>query len=246
MEDMMSMSQGNIAALVVAAGKGSRMGTQEHKQYLLLNGTPILVHTLLAFEQSPLIDMIVLVVGVDDLERCRRFAEQYGISKLSAVVAGGNERQESVWRGIQVIMDEAQYVFIHDGVRPFIQQELMIRMERALRAQRVDALVAAVAVKDTIKMANESATTDYQTIGQTLPRERLWAIQTPQAFRMQTIVDAHKQAIIDGYTGTDDAVLVERLGGVVHIVQGDYFNIKITTPEDLLLAEAIIHRGKNI
>jgi 2-C-methyl-D-erythritol 4-phosphate cytidylyltransferase len=238
------MSQGNIAALVVAAGKGSRMGTKEHKQYLLLDGVPILVHTLLAFERSPLIDMIVLVVGVDDVERCQQFAKQYKISKLRTVVSGGSERQESVWRGLQTIMDDAEFVFIHDGVRPFINQELMMRIEHALRGQRLDALVAAVAVKDTIKMANESETTDYHTIGQTLPRERLWAIQTPQAFRMQTIVAAHKQAIVDGYTGTDDAVLVERMGEMVHIILGDYFNIKITTPEDLLIAEAIVHKGR--
>jgi 2-C-methyl-D-erythritol 4-phosphate cytidylyltransferase len=237
------MQQERMAALVVAAGKGLRMGTKESKQYLEIGGdTPVLAHTLLALERSPLIDYIVLVVGADDVDRCNVYRERFALSKLHAVVAGGTERQHSVRIGLGALPSDTEFVLIHDGVRPFLDHFMLTRIANALRDHGHDALVAAVPVKDTIKLADPTT----QVISETLPRERLWAIQTPQAFRMSVIVAAHDKALADHFVGTDDAVLVERTGLPVHIVMGDYFNIKITTPDDLLLAEAIIQmqRGK--
>jgi 2-C-methyl-D-erythritol 4-phosphate cytidylyltransferase len=231
------MRHARMTALVVAAGKGTRMGTSESKQYLEIGGMPILAHTLLAFEQSPLVDAIVLVVGAGDVDRCLAYREQYSIRKLHAVVAGGAERQQSVQIGLAALPHDAEYVLIHDGVRPFVNAAIIERIDHALREQNKEALVVAVPVKDTIKTADSST----QVICETLPRERLWAIQTPQAFRVSVIVDAHERARIEQYIGTDDAVLVERTGRPVHIVTGDYLNLKITTPDDLLLAESILN-----
>ncbi len=231
------MRHARMAALVVAAGKGTRMGTSESKQYLEIDGMPILAHTLLALEQSPLVDAIVLVVGVNDVDRCSAYREQYGLRKLHAVVAGGAERQHSARIGLATLPHDTEYVLIHDGVRPFVTDAIIERIDFALREQNKEALVVAVPVKDTIKTADSST----QVICETLPRERLWAIQTPQAFRVSVIVDAHERAMSEQYIGTDDAVLVERTGCPVHIVTGDYLNIKITTPDDLLLAESILN-----
>jgi 2-C-methyl-D-erythritol 4-phosphate cytidylyltransferase len=191
---------------------------------------------LLAFEQEATIDCIVLVVGEADVERCHQYREQYGLHKLQHIVIGGNERQQSVYRGLQVIAHDFEYVLIHDGVRPFVTTDIFTRIRNALTNDQWSALVTAVPVKDTVKTVN----LEHMTIDETLARERLWAIQTPQAFRMSTILAAHQEAIQTGFLGTDDAVLVERMGENVRIIKGDDLNLKITTPNDLLLAEAII------
>lgn len=231
---------GKTVALVVAAGKGRRMGGSISKQYLELAGKPILVHTLLAFERSSLIDEVLLVVGAEDLDRCQTFIDRYELSKLRQIIAGGRERQHSVRLGLQTLADSSEsteFVLIHDGVRPFVDDELLERIMHALTVGQRAALVAAIPVKDTIKTVEPTECT----IGQTLDRERLWAIQTPQAFRMSLIMEAHLQAEREQYLGTDDAVLAERAGEPVYIVPGDDLNIKVTTPADLLLAEAILH-----
>lgn len=217
-----------LGALVVAAGKGSRFGGKISKQYLPLGGVPVLVRTLAALQNAAAVSEIVLVVGKDDVEHCRGYKERYGISKLSAVVAGGAERQHSVWEGLQRLASE--WVIVHDGVRPFVTADLVERCWQTARES--GAAVAAVPVKDTIKVADPSGT-----IVHTPDRKSLWAIQTPQAFRRSDLVEAHRQAQREGFVGTDDASLVERIGVPVKVVQGDYGNIKITTPEDLDWAE---------
>ncbi|MBU5443731.1 2-C-methyl-D-erythritol 4-phosphate cytidylyltransferase [Paenibacillus sp. MSJ-34] len=222
-----------LGAVVVAAGKGSRMGTEESKQYLRLGNKPIIIHTLETFERMAEIDEIALVVGADDVERCRQWISEYGIRKATSVVAGGNERQHSVYKGLAQL--DVEYVLIHDGVRPFV------RMDHARacfdEAVRSGAAVLAVPVKDTIKQVNESG------VIQTTPdRRSLWAIQTPQAFRHSVVLAAHEQARKDGFIGTDDSMLVERLGIPVTVVEGDYTNIKITTPEDLDFAALLLKK----
>ncbi|MDF2668409.1 MAG: 2-C-methyl-D-erythritol 4-phosphate cytidylyltransferase [Paenibacillus sp.] len=224
-----------LGVIVVAAGIGSRMGTPESKQYLVLNDKPILVHTLERFQEMELVDAIVLVVGEGDISRCQAYMDQYGLSKVTAVVAGGADRQASVFKGIQALPEGTRWVAVHDGVRPFIGEA---RFRSCLTEARITgAAVLAVPVKDTIKVADATGV-----IQSTPDRRSLWAIQTPQAFRLDLLREAHERAIRELYTGTDDSVLVERLGVHVRIAEGTYTNIKITTPDDLLWAETISTR----
>lgn len=209
------------------------MGTQESKQYLQLDGKPILVHTLLRFDRMPFVDEVVLVTGADDVERCRSYVNAYGLSKVTAVIAGGKERQDSVYQGLQALGDSVEWVLVHDGVRPFA---IETHVRSCLRqAARTEAAVLAVPVKDTIKIVNGEGV-----IQATPDRSSLWAIQTPQAFRLALLLEAHAKAREEGFAGTDDAMLVERLGREVSVVESDYYNIKITTPEDLPWAEWIL------
>lgn len=232
------MSQ--LGVVVVAAGKGSRMGTTESKQYLHLNGKPILVHTLALFERIAEVDTIVLVTGAEDVERCRGYAERYRLTKVRHIVAGGKERQDSVYKGLQQLKGSVEWAMVHDGVRPFAAEEHVIACWR--KAMETEAAVLAVPVKDTIKVVDPTGT-----IQSTPDRRSLWAIQTPQAFRLSLLLNAYEQAEKDAFLGTDDAMLVERIGTPVQVVEADYYNIKITTPEDLPWAQWILQnvRGED-
>jgi 2-C-methyl-D-erythritol 4-phosphate cytidylyltransferase len=222
-------------AVIVAAGQGSRMRTAVSKQYLPLAGKPILVHTLLKFQAHPDIGVITVVVPPGDERQVREMADQFGCGKVRHIVAGGSERQHSVARGLATLRGEADLVLVHDAVRPFVTDAMITA---ACAAAATDgAAVLAVPVKDTIKVARADGTVES-----TPDRRSLWAVQTPQAFRLSLLLDAYEQAERDGFIGTDDAMLVERLGHPVRIVHGDYANIKITTPEDLDWAE---HSLKN-
>ncbi len=221
---------GNTGAVVVAAGKGTRMGTAESKQYVVLGDKPVIVHTLEVFERTAEIGEIVLVVGEGDVPRCRRYAERYGLAKVSAIVAGGGERQESVYRGLLALSANVEWVLVHDGVRPFITADDIVRCRR--EAESTGAAVLAVPVKDTIKVADADGN-----VRSTPDRRSLWAVQTPQAFRLSLLKRAHEKAAEERFVGTDDSQLVERIGCTVRIVEGDYRNIKLTTPDDLLWAE---------
>ena len=226
----------SVVALIVAAGKGIRMGAKEGKPYVMLAGKPILAHTLSEFERCPLIDETVLIVAKNDVERSRvSIVETFRFKKVGKVIAGGMKRQDSVWAGLKALESEYDLVMVHDGVRPFISQALLKRTGKALEDSR--ATIVAVPVKDTIKTVSQQ-----REVLTTLERTTLWAIQTPQAFRRDILLKAFEQAINDGFYATDDAALVERLGERVTIVEGSYENIKITTPEDLVLGEAILKR----
>ncbi|ULL13360.1 2-C-methyl-D-erythritol 4-phosphate cytidylyltransferase [Paenibacillus sp. H1-7] len=229
-----------LGVVIVAAGKGSRMGTKESKQYLHLNGKPILVHTLALFERIAEVDTIVLVTGTEDVERCRGYVEQYRLTKVRHIVAGGKERQDSVYKGLQQLEGSVEWVMVHDGVRPFAAEEHVIACWR--KVMETEAAVLAVPVKDTIKVVDPSGT-----IQSTPDRRSLWAIQTPQAFRLSLLLNAYQQAEKDAFLGTDDAMLVERIGTPVQVVEADYYNIKITTPEDLPWAQWILQnvRGED-
>lgn len=222
-----------LGVVIVAAGKGSRMRTQESKQYLQLAGKPILVHTLTLFQRLEQVDTIVLVTGAEDVERCKEYVNRYGLSKVEHLVVGGRERQDSVYKGLAVLKDTVEWVMVHDGVRPFAAEEQIVACWH--QAMATDAAVLAVPVKDTIKVVDMEGT-----IVSTPDRRSLWAIQTPQAFRLSLLLQAYEQAEKDGFIGTDDAMLVERIGTNVRVVEADYYNIKITTPEDLPWAEWII------
>lgn len=222
-------------ALIPAAGMGRRMGASINKQYLLLAGKPILAHTLELFQRADFIDEICLVVPAEEIEYCRiHVVERYGIEKVGRIVAGGNERQYSVLNGLRSLdCGDDDVVLIHDGVRPFVPLSVVQRsVEMALEH---DGALVAVPVKDTVKIVKDAFVTS------TPARKALWLAQTPQTFRYRVIRSAHERAETEGFIGTDDASLLERIGKKVHVVIGDYRNIKITTPEDLILAEAFMH-----
>lgn len=220
-----------FGVVVVAAGKGTRMGTPESKQFLLLQDKPVLVHTLERFEGMEQCESIALVTSSNDVDRCREWITQYNLPKVRDIVAGGKERQDSVYEGLKAIQKRGvELVLIHDGVRPFVTEEAVYACCEA--AVKHHAAVLAVPVKDTIKQANAEGV-----IVATPDRSSLWAIQTPQAFRLEDVMKAHHKAQEEGWVGTDDAMLVERMGIDVHLVEGSYTNIKLTTPEDLLWAE---------
>lgn len=213
-----------FGAVIVAAGKGSRMGTRESKQFLQIGDKPIVVQTMDIFNSLSWLDEIVLVTGRDDVDRCRAWVRDYGLDKVSAVIPGGRERQESVYLGIKQMNTE--WVMIHDGVRPFVTHEEIVTCRET--AIREGAAVLGVPVKDTVKQVNGQGL-----ITGTPDRQSLWAVQTPQAFRLSELLNAHETALRDGFQGTDDAMLLERIGCPVAVAEGKYSNIKITTPEDL-------------
>ncbi|MCG7410661.1 2-C-methyl-D-erythritol 4-phosphate cytidylyltransferase [Paenibacillus sp. ACRRX] len=226
-----------FGVIVVAAGKGTRMGMQESKQYLLLQDKPVLIHTLERFEAMEQCASIALVTGRHDLERCRIWVEQYHLTKVLDIVPGGKERQHSVYEGLKAIQARGlNIVLIHDGVRPFVEAEQVLAVGEA--AITYGAAVLAVPVKDTIKQVNANGV-----ITATPDRSSLWAIQTPQAFRLEDVMRAHDEAGKAGRIGTDDAMLVEQIGIEVHIVEGSYSNIKLTTPEDLAWADWWLSRS---
>jgi 2-C-methyl-D-erythritol 4-phosphate cytidylyltransferase len=221
-------------AVIVSAGKGLRFMEGKKKQFHFLEGRPIVAHTLDKFETCPLIRSILLVVGQEDMDYClKEIVEKYKFQKVSQVVPGGKRRQESVKNGIEALPKDADIVAIHDGVRPFVTKAMI---EDSIHfAARYGAVILAMPLKDTIKMSNPDGT-----VLKTLDRESLWQVQTPQTFQVNVIKEAYYKAAEDGFIGTDDASLVERLGGKVHILPGSYTNIKITTPEDLLLANLFL------
>jgi len=222
-----------VTGIVVAAGISSRMGAPVNKHLLPLAGRPLLAHTLAAFQACAAVDDIVLVGGEERLDVYRSLVEQYGISKVRAIVPGGETRQESSERGLAEAT-HAGIVVMHDGARPLVTQRVI--REAIEQASLYGAAIVAVPVKDTIKMGTVN---DF--VAETVPRERLWQVQTPQAFRIELLQQA--QAAARGvFVGTDDAILLERLGLPVKIVQGDYSNIKITTADDMAVAEYLLRQ----
>ncbi|MEJ5377964.1 MAG: 2-C-methyl-D-erythritol 4-phosphate cytidylyltransferase [bacterium] len=223
-----------MAAIIPAAGEGRRMGAPLEKQFLQLEGMPILLHTLKAFESSSHVHGIVVVVPSARLELVREtILKQCKISKLKALVAGGPHRQDSVRLGLEALGPEWDMVVVHDGARPLVEQDLIARCVEAAAVH--GAAIAAVPATDTVKEVDSDGF-----VVRTLPRNRLWMVQTPQVFRYTWILRAHQEAQKNGFLGTDDASLVERLGHKVKIVQGSYENIKVTTKADLKVAGDIL------
>ncbi len=220
-------------AVIVAAGRSSRMGEGPRKQFRLLAGRPVVVHTLDVFEQSALIEGLVLVVPPGDEEWVREsIVARFGFRKVLSVVGGGAERQDSVRTGLEAL-PACDVVLIHDAVRPFIDERLLSDLVTA--ALEHGAAAPAVVPKDTVREAGKE-----DAAGPTLPRDALRLIQTPQAFRYRLIMEAHRRAREAGFGGTDDTSLVEHIGRPVVLIQGDYRNIKLTTPDDFLFAQAMI------
>lgn len=216
-------------AIVPAGGHGARMGSRRPKQYLRLGQAPILVATLKALARARSIAGIVVAVPEAQVAVTRRLLARARVPKILDVVAGGADRQESVWRGLQRLPEDARVVVVHDAVRPFITTDLV---ERVRAAGAGGAATCGTPVRDTVKRVTDGA------VESTIPRQGLWLTQTPQAFARDLLWEAHDKARRDGFAGTDDAVLVERLGMPVAMVPGLAQNLKITTPEDLRTARA--------
>ena len=221
------------AAVIVAAGSGKRMGTTVSKQYLLLEGKEILAHTVEKFEKSKMIDEIILVVGQEKVSRISQMAAGHDSKKISAVAQGGAERQDSIWNGLMQTSPSVEIVLLHDGVRPFVTEEMI--QASIQTAREMGACAVGVPVKDTIKVCGA----DDMTL-ETPDRSRLWQIQTPQTFRRKVIFQAFEKARKDGFVATDDTSVAEYAGFPVKVIQGSYRNIKITTQEDLLIARAFL------
>jgi 2-C-methyl-D-erythritol 4-phosphate cytidylyltransferase / 2-C-methyl-D-erythritol 2,4-cyclodiphosphate synthase len=220
-----------ITAIIPAGGTGSRMGLAIPKQYCDLAGIPVLIHTLRAFEQSP-VDAVIVVSPAAYLQSTQELIDRFGITKVQKVVAGGRLRQDSVRAGLAAAAPQTELVVVHDGARPLVSPELIKACID--EARRTGAAMAAIPVKDTLK-----AVAADNTILHTVDRQGLWQAQTPQAVRAALLRQAFAEA--DGFVGTDEASLLERRGIRVSIVEGSERNLKITRPEDLLVAEALLH-----
>ena len=235
----------NVYAIIPAAGQGSRMGSPKtNKQFLELQGIPVLARTLLMFENSKDVDGIIVVTGQSDEPRIKEICLSYGIRKLIGIAKGGDTRQDSVRNALQflefIISGEEpgfsgtdNYVLIHDGARPFVSNEIIDRC--ICGAKKYLACGAGVRVKDTIKQVNHEGR-----IINTPPRDELFAIQTPQAFLLPLISDLHAKAYRENLRFTDDTAIAEHYGTDVYMITGEYRNIKITTPEDLLYGEILL------
>jgi len=228
----------NVTVLVPAAGSGTRMaGAGEgstKKQFLLLDGRPILAHTLSRFEAVPEVKEIIPIVPEDELEHClERCVDNQDFRKVKRVIPGGVTRQDSVYNGLKAADPASDLILVHDGVRPFVTRELIATLLRSVDG--CDGAILAVPAKDTLKEVTKG-----KVVKRTLDRRKCYMVQTPQAFRYDTLMKAFVDAYAEGFQGTDEAMLVERMGGRVKVVDGSYINIKITTPEDLILAETIL------
>lgn len=223
-----------VVALVPAAGRGARMGSTVPKQFLLLGGLPLLVHSLRVLQASPLISEIILAVPESDRHSCEAdIVPRHGLTKVSRVVAGGAQRQDSVRHALEAAGGDLDVALVHDAVRPFLTDEMIERV--IARAREVGGAIVAVPMRDTVKVASEGLI-----IERTVERQGLWLAQTPQAFRASLLREAHEKARVEGVQATDDALLLERYGHRVAIVEGRADNIKITRPEDLVMGEAVL------
>ncbi len=222
-------------AIVLAAGQGKRMHTKIQKQFLEIKGYPVLYYSLRCFQDSPLIEDIILVTGEESVLYCQKeIVDKYGFTKVTKVIPGGKERYDSVYQGL-LACENSDYVLIHDGARPFITEEIL---ERGLTgAEETGACAVGMPSKDTVKIADESG---Y--IAETPDRSKVWMIQTPQIFQYALIRNAHESIRTREMSNvTDDAMVVEQETGIkVRLAEGSYQNIKITTPEDLGVAELFL------
>ncbi|WP_416829408.1 2-C-methyl-D-erythritol 4-phosphate cytidylyltransferase [Ectobacillus polymachus] len=217
--------------IIPAAGRGKRMGADKNKLFLSISSVPLIIHTLRAFEQDVKCERIILAIHEDDQALFEHFILKYDIKKEIVFVKGGQERQDSVYNAVMKAIDSS-YVLVHDGARPFITQAVIDDVLRM--AQCKGASICAVPVKDTIKRVQDMS------VVETIERSSLWSVQTPQGFQTSILYEAHERAKKDGFFGTDDASLVEYIQKEVGVVQGSYYNIKITTPDDLVVAESFL------
>jgi len=229
----------HTTAIIVAAGEGRRIGGEVPKTYLPVCGRPMVLRTLDQFFSAQAIEEVVLVIAADEFLRCETMLRDDSelANRRWILQSGGPTRQQSVKKGLEKIGSDTDIVVIHDGARPFVSPALIDRCVQATRDK--GAVVVGVPVRDTIKIVSND-----RWVQTTLSRSSLWAIQTPQVFRKQWIVEAHDRAAREAFEATDDAMLVERIGKPVFVVDGESTNIKITTPEDVWFAEALLRQKR--
>lgn len=223
-----------VSVIVAAAGMSNRMGSKINKQFIDIDNKPVLAHTLKKFEESSYVDEIILISKEEEVEYCRKeIVKKYGFKKIKKIIKGGKERQDSIYNGILALNERCDIVLTHDGARPFVRKEnIEDGIEGVLEH---GACVIGVPVKDTIKVIDEE-----ENIHHTPKRSMLWAAQTPQCFWRSLLQKGYEYAIGEGIVGTDDSSLVEKAGYNVRMIRGNYDNIKITTPEDLIIAESLL------
>ncbi len=231
-----------VVAIVPAAGLGKRFGPGTNKPFQSLSGKPIIVWSLEILEAVVDIAEIIPVLKNEDMEHGAKVFEANSLSKIKKIAPGGRERQDSVYNGLKLIEDKNCLVLIHDGVRPLIDRDLIEKTIKELKD--CDGVVTGVPLKDTIKevQSSEFGVQSEIIIKKTLNRNVLWAIQTPQVFPYNSLFTAYEKAMKEGFYSTDDAALIERYGGKIKVTMGSYKNIKITTPEDLAIAEFLLSR----
>lgn len=227
----------NVGVVIAAAGQGKRMRRGFNKQFIPLGDRPLIAHTLAAFERMSAVGEIVVVTRRVDIPRAEAIRRAFQWKKVKHIVVGGETRQESVRLGLKYLNTE--WVLVHDGARPFVKETMVRKLLD--EAKTYGAAVPGVPVKDTIKQVDGNGI-----IEKTPDRARMWAVQTPQVFRLSELREAHERARRENLTVTDDAMLMEHLGVGVKTVRGDYFNLKVTTPEDLLFAEAILQHKTSV
>ena len=246
-----------VIAVVPAAGLGKRLGPGTNKPFYTVLGRPLIVWTLEALDRIDEISEIIPVIKEEDMELAAREFDRKRFSKIKRIAPGGRERQDSVYNGLRLLEREETIVLIHDGVRPLVDGRIVRDALASLGG--FDGVVPAVPVKDTIKetetcrdRSGSSRTragggkreTAWYTVRRTLNRDSLWAVQTPQVFRLASIMRAYDLAMAEQFYATDDSALIERAGGKVRVIEGSYTNIKITTPEDIPLAECLLRRAQ--
>lgn len=224
-----------VTALIPSAGLGKRMGVERPKQFLIINGLPILVYTLKVFESAPEVDEVNLIIHKGEEDHCQKIIEEYNLKKVLKIVFGGKTRQESVYNGLKEVNSETDIVVVHDAVRPFVTSDMIKKSIKA--AGYSGGAVVAIPVRDTLKYVLEKCN-----IERSINRSNLWLAQTPQAFKLEIIKEGYHKAYLDNFLGTDDASLVERLGYKVKVIEGSYANIKITAPEDIIFAQKMIDK----
>lgn len=227
-----------VSAMIAAAGMGKRMKSKLNKQFLEISGEKILAHTLKKIISSKYIDYLIIIIKHSDLNYLQDILKNLEINLPYKIVYGGNERQDSIYNGLMELPVETNIVITHDGARPLVETEKINEVIEAVFS--TGAATLANKVKDTIKISLNGVTVDY-----TPNRAELWAVQTPQVFKKNIITKAYEQAFREGYYGTDDCSLVEKTGQKVKLVWNDYGNLKITTPEDLIMAEALIEGSES-
>ncbi|WP_273129050.1 2-C-methyl-D-erythritol 4-phosphate cytidylyltransferase [Metabacillus sp. HB246100] len=223
----------NYQVVIPAAGQGKRMKAGKNKQFIELNQIPLIIHTLRVFEKHSYCVGVILVINEAEVDDFQELLKKYKVTKVKHIVTGGSERQYSVYNGLKVASKD-HLVLVHDGARPFVSHPCIEELVKT--TIKTGAATLAVPVKDTITQVEDGV------VEKTLNRSQLFSIQTPQAFHVDIILKAHERALQQNFLGTDDASLLEKSDQHVSIVLGDYTNIKVTTPEDLFIAEAILRR----
>ena len=223
-----------VVTIIPAGGVGKRLGSPIPKQFLKIGGRPVIIHTLLVFENTPTVNKIIIPIVPNWRAYLEKILAAFDLKKIYAIVPGGKTRQESVYAGLKVLPEKTSIILVHDAARPFVTQEIIEEVIKTIRLK--GAAIAATPVKDTVKEVENGL------IKETIPRERLYLAQTPQGARKDLLLHAFEKAYMDGFLGTDEASILERIGIPVWVVPSPSTNFKITTIEDLRLAEAILKR----